>query len=344
MRVGFVYANPRARYQAEIAAGMAPDTSLLGQNHLAALGVDAAVHEPRLGRRGGRAAWNLREVVLPWELGGHDVVCAALGPLLPLAARARRRPRVVLLNMSLCNRLARAPAALRRVYAAGLRGGDIACFAEAQRERLIEQADLSPRRVHLVELGIDEGFMHTDRPAPADGYVLAVGRDLARDYATLAAAVQGLDVRVVIVASARNVEGLVLPGNVELRLDVDAVELRSLYEGARAVVVPGRDARYPLGADCSGQTVLLEGWAMARPVIVSDRPTLRGYAERDRNALVVPPEQPEALREGIGRVLADDALARRLAAAGRADVEARFTTRHLADRLAALVRLVHERP
>jgi glycosyltransferase involved in cell wall biosynthesis len=167
--------------------------------------------------------------------------------------------------------------------------------------------------------------------------VLAVGRDLSRDYATLAAAVTGLPHSVVLVASEKNLTGVSLPPNVDVRLDVSPIELRALYAGAKCVVIPTRAQSFPYGADCSGQTVLLDSLAMARASVVSDRSTLDGYVEHGVDALIVPPEHPESLRATIDRVLADDDLAARLGAAGRAAVEQRFTTRLLAARLAPIV-------
>jgi glycosyltransferase involved in cell wall biosynthesis len=71
---------------------------------------------------------------------------------------------------------------------------------------------------------------------------------------------------------------------------------------------------------------------------VTDRPILRDYVTDDETALLVPPEEPEALAEAIRRVLEDGALAHRLGEAGRARVEAELTTRHLAERLAPILR------
>jgi hypothetical protein len=86
-QVAFVYPNPRAELAAQVARGEAPDSTLLGQNHLAALGFDARVYDPALTRRGGgRVRWNLREVTLPWELGDAEVHFTPLAGLFPLAA------------------------------------------------------------------------------------------------------------------------------------------------------------------------------------------------------------------------------------------------------------------
>ncbi len=347
MKAVFVYAGRRLRILSDIEAGRAPDTGLLGQNHLAALGIDASIHEPRLrlpGKGGPlhRAAWNLREVGLPWEVGDADAVCTPLVNVFPLAARLRRRLHVLLFNMSLCTTYERSEGLRRRLLAASVRSASaVVCFAEAQRERLVAQTGIAPERVHTVLLGVDERF-YTPSPPPGDGYVLAVGRDLGRDYATFLRAVEGLGLPAVIVASARNLAGLDVPTSVEVRLDVSYEELRSLYAGAACVVIPTRREEYRYGADCSGQTVLVDAMAMGRPIVLTERATLREYVDDGRSALTVPPEDPGALRAALERLLGDRGLAESLGAAARQDVELRQTTRLFAERLAAiLLRTVH---
>jgi glycosyltransferase involved in cell wall biosynthesis len=346
-RAAFIYSNPRSRILAEIAAGRAPDTSLLGQNHLPALGVETTILEPFLQRHRppallARLAWNARELSAPFEIRRADVLCTALGPLVGVVGRLRPGLRTVLFTMSLANRLQRADGLRRRVLAAGVRSADaIVCFADAQRNRVLALSGADSARVHTLPLGVDDRFHAPAGPPPADGYVLAVGRDLARDYRTLAAAVDGVAAPVVLVCSARNLVDLQLPANVRAEVDITPLELRELYRGACCIVIPTRAEQYPYGADCSGQTVLLDAWANARPVIVTQRSTLRGYADEDENALVVPPEEPEALRSAVVRMLADHELAQRLGAAGRALVERELTTRRFAERLAGLLTTLH---
>jgi hypothetical protein len=345
MRVAFVYARRREALREAIARGEAPDTGLLGQNHLAELGIEAEIRHSALRRRqraGGalhRLTWTARELALPLEVRGYDAICTTVGPVLPLSSRLTRGSRVLLFNMSICQSLRRAMGARRRFLAAGVRAaGAVICFAEAQRDDLLELSDADPAKVHVAGMGVDERFLSTTVPPLEGGIVLAVGRDDGRDYTTFAAAVAPLDARVVLVSSPRNVERLTLPANIETRFDVPPLELRKLYERAACVVVPSRREEHPVGADCSGQTAILDAFAMARPVITSERSTLRGYVDDGRNGLIVPAEDPGALRGAVARLLSDPALSLELARAGRADVEARFTTRHLAAKTAEVLR------
>jgi glycosyltransferase involved in cell wall biosynthesis len=342
VRVAFVYARPRDELVAAVARGEAPDTGLLGQNHLGAHGIETWIHTPRLRRRhraGGawhRLTWLAREITLPWELDGADAVCTPLGTLLPLAARLRRRPRPVVFNISFCTALGRSTGVKRRTLATSLRAAPaIVCFAEAQRRRLLEQADADPARVHVALLGVDPAFY---TPSAGDrGYVLAVGRDLARDYETFAGAMRRLGRPGLIVASARNLAAVDVPDNVAVRLDVSAPELRGLYAEAACVVVPTRSEEFRHGADCSGQTVLLDAMAMGRPVVATERSTLAEYVDEGRTAVTVPAGDAGALADAVERVLDDPGLGAELGAAARRRVEERHTTRHFAARLATIL-------
>ena len=338
-RIAFVYPNSRAALVEAVSRGEAPDSTLLGQNHLHELGLDARVHEPRLTRRTtSRLRWNLRELMLPWELGDTDVAITPLASHFPLAARVRGRPRVVVVNYGLNLILRRASPPRRRLVVASLRSAArVVCLGESQRLELIELAGLEPEHVVTVVLGIDASFFTPEAsPTPAGPpFVLAVGKDLARDYATLAEALRELGVHVEPAVYPRNLEGIDLPANVHAGV-VDPPELRALYRRASCVVLPQRRDGFRYGSEGGGLTALLEAMAMAKPVVASERAILADYVADGETALLVPPEDPQALRDAIAAVLADQSLADRLGARARASVEQRFTTRRLAAGLAPI--------
>jgi glycosyltransferase involved in cell wall biosynthesis len=344
LRAAFVYANPRRALAAAVEAGAAPDTGLLGQNHLAEHGIDARICDS-LVRRGTRqpglvhrVTWFARELVVPWEVGPADVIVTPLGTTLPLAARVRRRSRVVLMNVNFCTMLSRLEGIRREVFVRSLRAADtIVCFAAAQRTKLLAQADLDPERVKVVALGVDDRFYRRE-PEPAAPHVLAVGRDNGRDYRTFAKAIASIDAPATIVASRRNLDGIALPGNAKVEYDASPTRLRELYASATCVVVPTRSSEFTFGADCSGQTVLLDSMAMGRPTVISHRSTLEEYVDEGTTAMFVPPEDHDALASSIATLLDSPDLRDRLAQEGRAAVEDRFSTRQLGAALAPLLR------
>ena len=342
--VTFVYPNSRSELVERVAHGEAPDTSLLGQNHLAEHGIEARIHNPslrRIDRRAGllhRITWNAREVGLPWELGKTELTCTPLARVFPLAARLRGGPPVLLISYHLCATYERSSAAARRLMRASLRSAAaIVCISEAGRTRLIELTGVDPARVHVAALGVDERYWQAQPPAPG-GYVLSVGRDLARDYGTFARAMSGLPRRAVIVAKHENLRGVDVPENVDVRLDISPAEVRDLYAGAACVVVPIHAEGHRHGTENSGTIALLEAMAAARPVVVTERSTLADYVRPDETALTVPPEDPNALRESVTRVLGGAEAAAELGASARRAVDERFTTTAFAGRLAGVIR------
>ena len=344
MRATFVYPNPRAALIAGIAAGREPDSTLLGANHLGEHHIDARVHDPLLSRRAlhppfDRIAWNLRELTLPFEVGRSDVVFTPLANVLPLAARARAMP-VVVVNYGLNLIWRRASPRRRALLGRSLRtAARVVCLGESQRAELAAAAGIREERVETLLLPVDETFFSPQADAASDGSILTVGKDLARDYETFVDAVRRIDAEARLAVYPRNVEGLDLPPNASVRR-LSSVELRDAYARAACVVLPQRPDDYSYGSEGGGLTALLEAMAMGKPVVASKRAILRDYVDDGVEALLVPPEDPAALREAIERVLGDPELASRLGAAARARVERAHTTRGFAGRLAPVLRSV----
>ena len=346
MRAAFVYPNSRRAVLAGIEGGTEPDSQLHGGTYLPEHGIEVRYYDPLLTRRRHRqplerVAWNMRELTVPFELRGVDVVFTPLGAAgLPLAAALRRLP-VVVINFGLNLIWRRASPARRRWLRRSLgSAARIVCMGQSQTREFIELSGIPEERVDTLLIPIDDRFF-TPLPAPApDGpkKVVAVGKDLARDYATVAAAVESLDVRVDFVTLPRNLEGIRLPPNVRVLTNVPSTELRNLYVQADCVVVAQRRDEFAYGSEGGGLTTLLEGMAMQRAVVATERAIFHDYVDDGVEGLVVPPEDPAAMRAAIERVLGDPELARSLGAAGRARVERAHTTRGFAAQLAPLLR------
>jgi glycosyltransferase involved in cell wall biosynthesis len=162
--------------------------------------------------------------------------------------------------------------------------------------------------------------------------VLAVGKDLGRDYATFVDAMAQVDADAEIVAFPRNLEGVSLPPRIRTRR-VDSGELRALYARASCVVIPQHPEGYVYGAE-GGLTALLDAMAMARPVVATDRLIIREYIDDGVEALLVPARDADALATAIHALLDNPARADAMGAAGRARVERAHTTLAFAAQLA----------
>jgi glycosyltransferase involved in cell wall biosynthesis len=351
MRATFVYPNSRRELLAGIEDGEEPDSTLHGALYLGEHGIDVRFHDPILTRRAlpaplDRVVWNLRELTTPYELGRTDVVVTPLAALLPLAARGRRLP-VVAINFGLNLIWRRASRARRVLLRSSLRSAArVISRGESQRSELVASAGLDAARVVTMPIPVDTEFFNANPEKPRaepDGdarTVVTVGKDLARDYGTFVEAVRPLAVDATIVAHPRNLERPELSANVTLRSGLSFPELRELYAGAACIVLPQRSEGYVYGSEGGGLTALLEAMAMSRPIVASDRAILHDYVTDGVEALLVPPEDPSALRAAIERVLGDQELSRSLGSAARARVESGHTSRGFAARLAPLLRSV----
>ena len=93
----------------------------------------------------------------------------------------------------------------------------------------------------------------------------------------------------------------------------------ALLAACDLLVCPSRHE--PLG------NVVLEAWAQGRPVVAAAAQGPSALIDEGGTGLLVPRDDAGALAEALARVLADRALAARLAAGGRAAYEAAFTER-----------------
>jgi glycosyltransferase involved in cell wall biosynthesis len=83
---------------------------------------------------------------------------------------------------------------------------------------------------------------------------------------------------------------------------------------------------------------IYEYMACGKPVVAPDLPVIREILTPEVDSLLYPPEDVDALREQLQRLLSDAALRARLGQAGRAKVVAQGQWRHAQDRLQAFYR------
>jgi glycosyltransferase involved in cell wall biosynthesis len=87
---------------------------------------------------------------------------------------------------------------------------------------------------------------------------------------------------------------------------------------------------------------VFEAMAMAKPIVSTDVDGLRDVLQDDVNSLVVPPRDPEALAQGMVRMLDDPSLARRLSGAAR-EASRRFDIQVFVNKMSRLYEVLVER-
>lgn len=180
----------------------------------------------------------------------------------------------------------------------------------------------------VVYNGVEVAGDESPRPLelPFDRYVLGLGRVVAK---------KGFDLLVAAFAEVADRHpdvGLVIGGDGAAREDL--IERAKALDLGGRVVLPGRlDRGQVAWAMANAEVftlpsrvepfgiVVIEALRGGRPVVVSSRGGAPEIVRHEQEGLVADPFDAAAFGEAIDRLLADAALARRLAAAGRARVE-----------------------
>lgn len=108
-------------------------------------------------------------------------------------------------------------------------------------------------------------------------------------------------------------------------------DIRDVWKRAHIAVLPSRREGLPKS--------LLEAAACGRPIVATDVPGCREIARAGVNALLVPPDDPDALADAIGRLAGDAGLRRTFGEAGRRLVETEFS----ADKIGREIRSLYGR-
>lgn len=216
----------------------------------------------------------------------------------------------------------------------------LARLLERKNSRIIVQNDDDRRLLLALRAGAGERIVtirgsgidlthFRPTPEPPQSPVIAgfAGRMLAdKGVATLVEAQQrlqrrGTDLRLVLAGTpdpenptsippATLAEWQSLPGITWLG---HASDIRSLWAAVHFAVLPSRREGLPKS--------LLEAAAMGRAIIATDVPGCREIARDGINALLVPPDDADALASALERLTGDAALRRRFGAASRRLVE-----------------------
>ena len=164
---------------------------------------------------------------------------------------------------------------------------------------------LLPKYKHL-EFLLDEEFYNSvfdNAPEPTEhDYLLSIGRDVGRDFATLVKASEQTGVKVKIVTLPYLLNGITLPDNVEILQNISYEALFTLYKGARGVVVPLKKGL----SYASGIRAIMESLVLKKPSIVSNTPFVENNCLDYPNIIPVDPENVAQMVAAIEHVYRSD--------------------------------------
>ncbi|MEX2981789.1 glycosyltransferase family 4 protein [Streptomyces sp. C36] len=236
-------------------------------------------------------------------------------------------------------------AAVRRWYAfttmqkrVARRLPSVLTVSGSSRQEIAEHLGVRRSRIHVVHIGADTGLFSPDPAVPEKPGRIVTTSSADVPLKGLVHLVDALakvradnpDAHLVVVgkraedgpvASAIRRHGL--EGAVEFVKGISDAELVDLVRSAQVACVPSLYEGFSLPA--------AEAMATGTPLVATTGGAIPEVAGPDgETCLAVPPGDPDALAAALGRLLGDSGLRRRLGAAGRERVLARFTWRQAA--------------
>ncbi|MFE6688277.1 glycosyltransferase family 4 protein [Streptomyces sp. NPDC057743] len=208
----------------------------------------------------------------------------------------------------------------------------------SSRQEIVDDLGVRPDRIHVVPIGADTDLFRPDPSVPEVSGRIVTTSSADVPLKGLIHLVEALakvrtehpDAHLVVVGKradggpvAAAIERLGLSGAVEFVKGITDAELVDLVRGAQVACVPSLYEGFSLPA--------AEAMATGTPLLATTGGAIPEVAGPDgESCLAVPPGDAGALAAGLLRLLGDEPLRRRLGAAGRERVLARFTWRQAA--------------
>lgn len=204
------------------------------------------------------------------------------------------------------------------------------CNSAFTRDAIVARAGIAPERTSVESPGIDPAAFPPGELPAWRGELLVLGRIEAGKGVEHAIAATPDGMRLTVAGPEDPAYRAQLPPGARLPGPTD--DPAGAIAAADAVL-------FPVTWDEPWGLVPLEAMAVGRPVIATGTGGSAEYLRGGENALIVPKEDPAALRAAIERLRDDPALRTRLVAGGRATA-ARFTEAAWTARIVALAERV----
>jgi glycosyltransferase involved in cell wall biosynthesis len=180
------------------------------------------------------------------------------------------------------------------------------CYSQFQKQLWQERFGSVARSIRVLPYTIDVRFYrpHAREWQPGGPRkVLAVGRDVGRDYATLVEALRGTDLKLDLIALPYLLRGLNVENDPQITVHqrLSYEDLFRLYSECAVVAIPLKAGiTYP-----SGIRALFESMVLRRPFVATRNEVLQEYmTEEGVHGYMVPPHDSAALRETILAIVA----------------------------------------
>lgn len=333
IKILYLYLNPVEGTYNKIVAGELPSNHLYGFVELTKLGYNVTYKDsqPRgafskiISHLNKRYGFCLKDFNTLHDFSNYDIIVVK-GPFSTSATIASRilRKKIVYLDPIL-----RQPRNYFRKLIFGinlkLAHGSVV-FSRSQYELIQRTYKIKDSKLKLIPFCLDTSFFKPVQDAKqySKPFILSVGMDLGRDYATLIEAINKVGVDLKIVSLPYLLNGLTLnQERIQIFNNIPYKQLFELYAESKFVVIPIKKwaAQYS-----SGTTSLLEAKLLGKAVIATSSEPLKEYLEDGNGVYYVEAENISSLCQAISKLLHDPALCASIAHKGKDDISLKYNT------------------
>ncbi len=305
MNILYLYSQPRTKFEKAIKSMKMPDQVLFGLNHLKKLGHSATYLDT------GFSSLNL----LKWPMSPvqthfmrHLGVGFQLDQALALLPQLKRADLIITTNDS-CGLpvaalkklgIVKTPQIYFHINFRSLKHKKLkqltySLLKEPEKIICFSPNTLKSFKPHFIAPPVDTQFFKPQK-ASIKYDLLAVGRDLDRDYKTLFKAINNLDLKALLICDPKNILNLNLPNNLEVKFSLPYLQVKKYYHQSKIIVIPtNKDS-------VSGQINLLESLACNKPVLAASTPSLNKILPSPP-CTFYQPENPQDLKRKVNLML-----------------------------------------
>ncbi len=242
-----------------------------------------------------------------------------------------KKPKWVMFDFSITGLLGKETTRRQKIFrylvthAAG-----IVTISKNEEERLHLRFPEMKDRIKFIPLGTDTDFFKP-KDVLEEHTIFTVGFDPGRDYTTFIEATKDSSAQVVIATRPSKVEGYELPKNFTAK-EFTPQGIVEGYSKSKVFVLP-LNIKGGIN-DAMGCSTLVEAMAMAKAIVATRTPTMESYITSGVNGVLVPAEDPHAMKEAIESLLNDDEKRKLMGKAARQFVIEHCTADGVAKNLA----------
>lgn len=175
------------------------------------------------------------------------------------------------------------------------------CYSNIERKIYAEYFDIPIEKIDMIHWSVHHPEINEDEaPYETGDYICALGTE-GRDYKTLFAAMAQLpNIKLVVVATWKNLAGLLIPENVKVVNNIPLSTAMNILMHSKFMVLPLKDK-----TTTCGHSTLVASMFYRKSVLITNAPAIHDYIEDGKTGIYFEPQDVNDLKRKI-ELLWDD--------------------------------------